>query len=177
MKLSKTKCYTIGSMQYENGQGWRNRAKEVLNSLDITVFDPYHKPFINEIQEDEESRNLLLHFMANHTYDCVADHMKAVRSDDLRLCDLSDFFIVYINPKIPTWGSAEELATANRMKKPIFVFVEGGKTKTPLWVMGMIPHRYIYDDLDSVLTMIKRIDSGEQEIDSDRWRLLKPEYR
>ena len=42
-------------------------------------------------------------------YDKVSQRMKAVRRDDLRLVDLSDFFIVYINPKIPSWGSGRNL--------------------------------------------------------------------
>ena len=43
--------------------------------------------------------------------------------------------------------------------------------------MGMIPHKYIYDSVEEVLDIIHQIDRGEKEADSDRWRLLKPEYR
>ena len=28
-------------------------------------------------------------------------------------------------------------------KKPVFVSMEGGKAKTPLWMLGMFPHKYI----------------------------------
>ena len=55
--------------------------------------------------------------------------------------------------------------------------MEGGKKKTPLWMMGMMPHKYIYDSIEDVVDMIKRIDNGEKEIDSDRWRLLRIELR
>ena len=63
------------------------------------------------------------------------------------------------------------------MKKPNFVSVEGGKNKTPLWLLGMMPHNYFYNDIDEVLDMIRKIDSGEKKIDSDRWRLLRKELR
>lgn len=175
--LKGTRLYTIGSMEYEDGQGWRNTVKDNLSPLGITVFDPYHKPYVDEIKEDEEARVSLKNWMDNSEYEKVTERMKAVRRDDLRLVDLSDFFIVYINPKVPSWGSAEEVYWANRLKKPIFLFVEGGKNKTPLWIMGTIPHKYIYNSLDEILETIKKIDSGERIIDSDRWRLLKEEYR
>lgn len=175
--LKGTRLYTIGSMEYEDGQGWRNTVKDNLSPLGITVFDPYHKPYVDEIKEDEEARVSLKNWMDNGEYEKVTERMKAVRRDDLRLVDLSDFFIVYINPKVPSWGSAEEVYWANRLKKPIFLFVEGGKNKTPLWIMGTIPHKYIYNSLDEILETIKKIDNGERIIDSDRWRLLKEEYR
>ena len=55
--------------------------------------------------------------------------------------------------------------------------MEGGKKNTPLWIMGMIPHHYIYDSVSEIVDMIKNIDSGNKEIDSDRWRLLRKELR
>ena len=103
--------------------------------------------------------------------------MTQVRSYDLNLVDRSDFIIAHLLPDVASWGSAEELVTAVRMKKPIFISMEGGKTKTPLWIMGMIPHNYIYDSIEEIMDMIKQIDSGEKKIDSDRWRLLRKELR
>ena len=44
-------------------------------------------------------------------------------------------------------------------------------------MMGMLPHHYIYDSIEEVVEMIKNIDAGSKEIDSDRWRLLKRELR
>ena len=64
---------------------------------------------------------------------------------DLNLVDRSDFIIAHILPDVASWGSAEELVTAVRMKKPIFISMEGGKSQTPLWILGMLPHNYIYN--------------------------------
>lgn len=164
-------------MQYADGQGWRDKVRQTLKALNITVFDPYHKPFVCEIPEDTAARQLMNTWMEDGEYDKVAERMKQVRSDDLRLCDVVDFFIVEIKPGVASWGSAEELSWAVRLKKPVFIFVEGGKKKTPYWVMGMIPHKYIYNSLDEVLSMIQNIDAGIVKMDSTRWRLLKPEHR
>jgi hypothetical protein len=63
------------------------------------------------------------------------------------------------------------------MKKPIFLSVDGGLAATPLWIFGMIPHKYIYNNVDEILETLRQIDSGEKELDSNRWRLLRKEYR
>ena len=115
--------------------------------------------------------------MALGYYDGVAEKMKDIRSHDLNLVDRSDFIIAHLEPSIASWGSAEEIVTAVRMKKPIFISMEGGKTKTPLWMMGMLPHHYVYDSIEQVLDMLGQIDSGSKKIDSDRWRLLRKELR
>jgi hypothetical protein len=175
--LRKTRCYTVGTMQYADGRAWREIVTARFSNMGITTFDPYHKPFINEIKEDEAARAALKVQMENGEFDKVADRMRKVRSDDLRLCDVSDFAFVNIIPKVASWGSAEELVTFVRMKKPIFVVVEGGVKNTPLWIMGMLPYKYFYNTVEEALGMIEAIDKGLVETDSERWRLLKHEYR
>lgn len=175
--LNKTRTYLVGHMQYQNGRGWREQVTVKLKELGIVVFDPYNKPHIKDVDEAEEAREALLKKMEDGNFDPVADRMKTVRSYDLNLVDRSDFIIANIAPSVASWGSAEELVTAVRMKKPIFLAVEGGKNKTPLWIMGMMPHKYIYNNVDEILNMIVEIDNGHKEIDSDRWRLLRPEFR
>ena len=115
--------------------------------------------------------------MTTKQYDRVTEIMKTVRSYDLNLVDRSDFIIAHLVPDVASWGSAEEIVTAVRMKKPVFVSMEGGKSKTPLWMLGMFPHKYIYNSRDEIVEMLYAIDSGNKEIDSDRWRLLQKKYR
>jgi len=175
--LEKTRTYLVGHMQYANGRDWREVVEEELAPLDIRLFNPYKKPFVKDVDEDESVRAATEQNMEQGHYSDVANRMKRIRSYDLNLVDRSDFIIAHLLPDVASWGSAEEIVTAVRMKKPIFVSMEGGKSKTPLWMMGMMPHHYIYDDIDNVINMIKKIDKGEKEIDSDRWRLLKKELR
>ena len=175
--LYKTKTYLVGHMQYLSGRDWRNEVTEKLKDLSITCFDPYKKPFIKDVEEDEASRQEMETWMKTKQYDRVTDRMKTVRAYDLNLVDRSDFIIAHLVPDVASWGSAEEIVTAVRMKKPIFISMEGGKAKTPLWMLGMLPHKYVYNSLDEVLQMLYAIDNGIKPIDSDRWRLLKKEYR
>ena len=175
--LEKTRTYLVGHMQYSEGRDWREHVEKELTDLNITVFNPYKKPFVKDIEEDEDARLSMAHCMEHGYFNDVAERMSLVRSYDLNLVDRSDFIIAHILPEVASWGSAEELVTAVRMKKPIFISMEGGKHKTPLWIMGMLPHHYIYDSVDEVLEMVKQINSGVKDIDSDRWRLLKKELR
>ena len=175
--LENTKTYLVGHMQYASGRDWREEVTEKLWELNITCFDPYKKPFIKDVEEDEASRQEMETWMKTKQYDRVSDRMKTVRSYDLNLVDRSDFIIANLVPDVASWGSAEELTTAVRMKKPIFISMEGGKSHTPLWMLGMLPHKYIYNSIEEIVDMLYAIDSGNKPIDSDRWRLLKKEFR
>lgn len=175
--LYKTKTYLVGHMQYADGSEWRKYVRSQLEPMGITVFDPYDKPFVKDVDEGTQVRKEMKQLMQEQQYDTVQTRMRQIRIYDLNLVDRSDFIIAHIIPDVASWGSAEELVTANRAKKPIFLSVEGGKKATPLWVLGMIPHQYIYNSLTDIVAEISAIDSGHSAIDNDRWRLLKPEYR
>lgn len=175
--LNKTKTYLIGAMQYADGREWREEMTAFLNGMGITIFDPYKKPFINAPQEDETIHIRMNALMENGEFDEVAEHFRSVRAFDLSMVDRSDFIICYINPKVPTVGTIEELTTAVRMKRPTFIVVEGGKSKTPLWIMGMLPHKYIYNSFEEVKTVLTNINNGIKSLDSNRWRLFKQELR
>jgi hypothetical protein len=164
-------------MEYVNGEGWRRKVERELGRIGITAFNPYDKPFLKDIGEGDGLRHELRERMKLGSYEEVAEKMRQIRIYDLNLVDRSDFVVAHIIPSIASWGSAEELSTAVRMKKPTFISVEGGKSNTPLWLLGMFPHQYFYDSIDDVIEMILKINSGEKEIDSDRWRLLREEYR
>jgi len=175
--LYRTKVYTIGAMEYADGSNWREAVEGELIPRNITVFNPYKKPFINDCDEASDVRARMRDHMACGKYEEVVEWAKTIRRFDLNLVDRSDFIIAYIIPSTASWGTAEELSTAVSLRKPIFVVIEGGKRHTPLWLMGQLKHKYIYDSIEDALTMVKKIDSGEVIIDSPTWRLLKKEYR
>lgn len=176
--LNKTKVYLCGPMEYvSNGLEWREEAAEKLAILNISVFTPYNKPFVVSVEENSGTKARLYKSLEDGNYMDVHNHMKQIRAYDLRCVDLSDFVIAKINPKIASWGSADEIYTALRMRKPLFLIIEGGIKKTPLWLMGSLPPSFIFDSFDSVLERLKDIDSGNIQLDSKYWKLLKPEFR
>jgi hypothetical protein len=175
--LWKTRTYLVGHMEFEDGSGWREKLTPELEKMGVVVFNPYHKPFIKDVQEGPEVRARMSEAAAKGDYDYLCEKFREIRIFDLNLVDRSDFIIAHINPRIASWGSAEELVTANRAKKPIFLSVEGGKAECPKWIFGMFPHKYIYSSPDEILNVLQKIDSGEKELDSSRWRLLRKEFR
>lgn len=176
-KLNKTRAYLIGGMQYIDGSTWRKVVQEELKKMGIVVFNPYNHPFINSTEEDNDATKKLKDLVKLKKYDEVAQTVRKIRSEDLRCVDICDFCFVYINPIYPTVGTWEEIFWANRMKKPIFFCVDGGVDKLPLWMYGVIPYKYVYNNIYEAVEILKQIDSGVKEIDSDRWRLLKKEFR
>lgn len=175
--LKKTKCTVIGPMQYQNGRGIRDYFTDELKKLDITVYDHYNKPFESKLlDESEEAAAQLKHWADTEQYDKIAS-LKPIRAYDLALIEKSDFIIFHFIPGVVTVGSWEEFFLANRSKRPIFFITEGSKKLTPYWVFWTIPHKYIYSSKEEVIAMLQKINSGEKEIDADRWRLLKEEFR
>jgi hypothetical protein len=178
--LRRTRCYLPGAMEYStNGKEWRSVVKSSLENRDITFFDPYYKPFVNDVPEDDHSRSEMLHWMETEQYDLVAQRMKRVRGYDLRMVDLSDWFLCVISPRIASWGTAEEIFLIVRQKKPLFLVIDDprGKKACPLWLLGVLPHKYIYNTLGEAIEVIKAIDSGVVKMSSDRWKLLRYDLR
>lgn len=177
--LKDTRCYLIGHMQYSDGRGWRDLVKTEFKNSGIKFYDPYHKPFMHDVPEDEGSRAEMLNWMETEQYDLVAHRMKDVRGYDLRLCDICDWYIAVIKPTIASWGSAEEITTIIREKKPLFLVIDDprGKKACPLWLLGTLPHKYIYGSLDEAIETIHSIDQGVVKMSSDRWKLLQPQFR
>lgn len=176
--LNKTKVYLAGPMQYtEQGESWRDEFEKFAKDLNIICFNPYKKPFVNDIKEDTESKNLLNSLMSEQRFDEVHKLMKDIRYFDLAMVDRVDFIVCHINPDVPTYGTVEELATAVRMKKPVFIFVDGDLTRIPFWLLGMFRPHCFYKCLDDVFITIKKINSGEIEINNKNWKLLREEYR
>lgn len=176
--LWKTRCYLIGAMEFDDsGSQWRDSFRKGVEEMGVFCYDPYHKPFINDVAEDDNARKELKKWMENGEYDRVRDHMRIVRAHDLAMVDKSDFIVFNFNRDVMTIGSWEEFFWANRLKKPIFMASKGGISCAGLWTMGTIPYKYIYDSIDGVIDMLKKIDTGQVKVDSDRWRLLDYKYR
>lgn len=168
-------------MQYvpsSEGESWRDVVSKALREMGVIVFNPYHKPFIKDVQEGgAKARARLDAALARKDYNYLSRKCRKIRIFDLNLVDRCDFIIACINPKVASYGSAEEIVTAVRMKKPIFLAVEGGKQACPYWIFGMFPHKYIYDSVDEIIDMLRRINSGRKKLDNERWKLLRKEFR
>lgn len=177
--LKDTRCYLIGPMEYKNGEAWRNDVKKRLSGRGIKFFDPYHKPFTHDVPEDDESRKQMARWRKEGQYDMLETRMTHVVQDDLWLCYSCDWFIVNLDPTIPSAGSYDEIYTVIQLGKPIFICIDHpeGKHMTPYWFFGKLPHKYIYDNMGEIMDVMEHLDEGIIPMHSNKWKLLKEELR
>ena len=83
--LYRTKCYTIGPMEYADGSNWRATVEQTLQPRNITVFNPYKKPFINDCDESSDVRVRMRTAMRDGRYDEVSEWSRSIRRFDLNL--------------------------------------------------------------------------------------------
>ncbi len=169
-RLAHSRVYLVGPMDRapDAGIGWRQRIQHDLADLHLVWLDPTQKPIDIGI-ENPESRARRVAAKLAGDYDTVAKEMKIIRHVDLRMTDVADFIIAHIDTSIYSFGTIEELVTANRMKKPIIVHVEQGKKNTPDWLFAMIPHQMIFSTWDEVYGYLRHIASTENVESSGRW--------
>ena len=176
--LSRTKCYLAGNIENSNAPNyWRDVVKNELKDTGIIFFDPLKKPFMDSVNEDKEHIAKLVKLRADGEFEELSTIMRKIRVEDLSLVDRSDFLIAVISAKTASWGTAEEVFWANRMKKPIFLVVSEGRRACPFWIFGTLPDDQIYDNTEDVIADIRKLDSGEKKIDLSRWKIFRDEYR
>jgi uncharacterized membrane protein len=152
----------------DGGEEWRLRIRKNLQHLEINWLDPTNKP-IDIGKEDKESRAIRNQAKKDGDWELVAEEMKPIRCVDLRMIDVCDFIVVYIDISVHACGTYEEVFLANRQKKPVLFVVEQGKKNTPNWLMAALPHEYFFsswEDLYDYLDMI----AHDQTFADDRGR-------
>ncbi|MGP8198964.1 MAG: nucleoside 2-deoxyribosyltransferase [Limisphaerales bacterium] len=176
--LNRTKCYLAGSIENSNAaHHWRDLVKTELKETGIIFFDPLKKPFLDSVNEDKEHMAEMVKLRAEGCFKDLSKLMRKIRVEDLSLVDRADFLIASISAKTASWGTAEEVFWANRMKKPIFLVVSEGRRACPFWIFGTLPEDQIYDNLEEAVADIKKLDSGEKAMDMSRWKIFREEYR
>ena len=99
----------------------------------------------------------------------LSQRMKEIVHVDLRMVDISDFVVVYLNPKVAMFGTIHELINSLHQRKPTLVVVEGGRTKAPNWLFGIMDFNFMFDDFESLYKFLEHIDNETIEADLGRW--------
>ena len=175
-KLRGSRAYLAGPIDYCDNDGvkWRRAIGSFLRSRGVVVLDPTEKPISglddipSEIGEEKRKTQAMKDAGNFEEYRKIS---KKIRNMDLRMTDIADFLVVYIDQSIPMCGTWEELFNANRQKKPIIVIVKDGPKGAPLWLHGTIHYKYMFPDLRHAMNFIASIDNGNIEMDG-RWHLL-----
>ncbi|MGO9244581.1 MAG: hypothetical protein ACLQDC_07410 [Verrucomicrobiia bacterium] len=120
----------VASRAAEKKFGWRNRVGEFLETLGVTVFDPWFKPDVRGLyeygREDVKSGERI---RRRWTYDggakgaearswCASQFWEMLHID-LRMVDTSDFMISYCPTNIYSVGTPHEIILATLQHKPV----------------------------------------------------------
>ena len=95
--------------------------------------------------------------------------MKEIVHMDLRMVDISDFVVVYLDPAIPTTGTIHELINSLAQRKPTLVVIEGGKQFAPNWLFGIMDFNFMFDNFTQLYSFLQQINDGGIMGDLSRW--------
>lgn len=174
-------------MQYadDGGIGWREKSSDFLKKLGIKPLNPANKPCDNAT-EDKSNREYITGLQkkaselkkignlreADNYLDEVSRIMKDVIAIDLRLLDISDFMLMYVNPNIHTVGSYVEYGMACLQRKPVVIFCPSGLENMPIWFLGQSSHRSMFTTLDESLEYIRHIHEDKNIDTLKRWKFF-----
>lgn len=167
----------IGNIECAKNQNWRDELSKELAIIGIVPYNPLDKPFEHATPEDKDTHKWLAQRRAAKDLYSVRKFIKEARRFDLNLIDRSDFVIAHLNPKVASYGSAEELSFAERSLKPVFISIEGGIEHTPYWLLAMFSEQCFFNSVEEILEHVKNIDNGTESINHKFWRLLKKSWR
>ena len=140
-KLDKAVSYLSGAMEMvsDHGVEWRRKFIDlsVKAGLKIDYIDPTDKPGGIEVKIGE-NKQYQSDLKLNQKWAELREYVGAYRRYDLRFVDLSDFVIASVNPKVPQWGTANEVYEAERQHKPIFFLCDGGLANMPNWLFDLV---------------------------------------
>jgi nucleoside 2-deoxyribosyltransferase len=172
-RLNNQRVYLAGAIDRvaDRGAGWRELITPFLQELGIKVFNPLKKPTGVGL-EDDEVHSIKIKLRKELKYDELANIMKTIRAVDLRMVDISDFLVVNLNIEHHACGTYEEIALANRSKKPILIHVEQGKDHTPDWLFGTIPHDWFFSNWDDLRKYLIHVNEDKNINLYKRWQFF-----
>ncbi len=171
-RLVAQRVYLAGPIDYadDDGIAWRQAITPKLEAMNIMVMDPTNKMTTNtRFNEVGEEQNNLKELKKLGRWHELRSEMKPIVLVDLRMVEIADFVIAYIDQSTPMCGTWEELFVSLRQRKPTFVVAEGGKENMPLWLFGRINPDYIFDSFEDLDNYLSGINEGKIAEDATRW--------
>ena len=159
----------------DDGVVWRSY---IINEcgkrgINLEFFDPCNKPrgLGSEIGiEKVKVRDLI----DSGKWEEAQEFVKTFRRYDLRGVDTCNLVIAMIDLDVHLCGTYDEVFTAEREGKPIFVIMGKGQKKEdiPTWMVSFINPDEIFESVDECIDYLEKIDEGVIELDR-RWVMIK----
>lgn len=178
-KLKEAICYLSGAIDkaHDLGKGWRKEFIQKTNHIGMQIIDPCQKPasFVHEVNGDVRTVSVM---REQKNWIELQKFVKKFRREDLRFTDVSDFLVVYIDPEVPSYGTLDELFTAEDQQKPCLCICKGGIENLPTWLFGVFKLNEVFSSVDECVEYLNKINSGDINIEDDRrWVLFRKELR
>ena len=120
----------VASRKVEKKSGWRNRVGQFLQTMEVTVFDPWFKPDVRglheygreDIKSGDRIKDIWTYKGGRKGAEARAWCAKQFRETlhiDLRMVDTSDFSISYCPTNIYSVGTPHEIIMATLQHKPV----------------------------------------------------------
>ncbi len=154
--------YLCGPMDFakNNGIAWRTQAEEKLKAIGIkhyNIFNPCNKPLSNLATPLSEEQRLAMELRDKEDWDALEELMQKIIHVDLRMVDKADAIIVNLSDSERTTGTIHEIVIASLQQKPIYLIDNKGKKHVSGWLLGLVGHNRIYDNLDQVIEEIRKV--------------------
>lgn len=171
-RLKGMRVYLAGPIDHaeDDGVGWRNKMKKFLVKRGVNPLDPCDKPIsyasYGEIGAEKEK---MMELKKMGRWFELSEQMKAIAHVDLRMTDVSDCVIVYLNPEVKMFGTIHELINSLQQRKPTLVVIEGGKENAPNWLFGIMDYNFMFDSFKELEDFLTLVDEAAFSPDLTRW--------
>ena len=172
-KLTGATGYLSGPMEFvaDHGVEWRRKFIKLVKqaNLKIDLIDPTDKPGGLDIKIGENKAHQE-QLQREGRWEELRQYVHAYRRFDLRFVDISDFLVVVVDPRVPQWGTANEVYLAEQQHKPMFFVCDGGLGNLPRWLFDVADS--VFRSIEQVVEELVLIDSGIVPL-SDKWVLIR----
>jgi len=171
-KLTNQRAYLAGPIDHaaDDGVGWRQMITPLLQQMGITVLDPTDKPTtqcrFNEIGAEKEMISKLVEL---RRWDDLREIAKEIVLVDLRMVEVADFLVAYIDPDVHICGTYDEVFEALRHRKPTLIVHKGGKARMSMWLRGKLNHNFVFESFEELYAYLLAMHDGTIEPDYTRW--------
>lgn len=176
--LYGSKCYTIGNLEFDSfasAKVWRDVLKEELEPLGIQILSPLDNVFKSFHPEAAGYNKQLREMLQDPAkWNEVHEKAKNIRNRDLAMVDASQFLIGVLNTEKPTFGFTDEVITAKRNQKPVFLVIpDKGYEGIPIWLASYFKPNWVYRNIEEVIVEVKKINSESIEnLNNKYWKLF-----
>lgn len=182
-KLDKAVAYLSGAMEFvaDHGVEWRRKFIKLSREAGLTIdfIDPTDKPGGIEVKIGE-NKQYQSQLKKEGRWQELKEYVKQYRRYDLRFTDHTDFIVAVIDPRIPQWGTSNEVYKAEEQHKPSFFICEGGMKNLPNWLFAVIDlddpvkgtRCNVFGSVEEVIAELVLYDNGSIPMNSE-WVLIR----